>query len=67
MAPDVAPREVDYLLIGGGLATAACAQTLREEGAEGSILVVGRELDPPYHRPALSKGYLQGNEDREAG
>ncbi len=61
------PREVDHLLIGGGLATAACAQTLREEGAAGSVLVVGRELDPPYHRPALSKGYLQGKEDRDAG
>lgn len=63
----MAPREVDHLLIGGGLATAACAQTLREEGADGSILVVGRELDPPYHRPALSKAYLQGKEDRAAG
>ena len=63
----MAPREVDHLLIGGGLATAACAQTLREEGADGSILVVGRELDPPYHRPALSKAYLQGREDRTAG
>ena len=60
----VAPRAVDHLLIGGGLATAACAQTLREEGADGSVLVVGRELDPPYHRPPLSKGYLQGTEDR---
>ncbi len=60
----VAPRAVDHLLIGGGLATAACAQTLREEGAPGSVLVVGRELDPPYHRPPLSKGYLQGREDR---
>ena len=63
----VTPREVDHLLIGGGLAAASCAHTLREEGADGSILVVGRELDPPYHRPALSKGYLQGREDREAG
>ena len=62
-----APREVDHLLIGGGLATASCAQTLREEGADGSILVVGRELDPPYNRPALSKGYLQGKDDRESG
>ncbi|MDQ4048586.1 MAG: FAD-dependent oxidoreductase [Actinomycetota bacterium] len=60
----MAVREVDHLLIGGGVAAASCARTLREEGAEGSILVVGRELDPPYDRPPLSKGYLQGKEDR---
>ena len=60
----MAPRDVDHLLIGGGMAAAACAQALREEGAEGSILVVGREADPPYNRPPLSKGYLQGEEDR---
>ncbi len=62
----MADRRVDYLLIGGGLAGATCAQTLRERGAEGSILLVGRELDAPYHRPPLSKGYLQGTESRES-
>jgi 3-phenylpropionate/trans-cinnamate dioxygenase ferredoxin reductase component len=61
----VAPREVDHLLIGGGLAAANCARWLREEGGEGSILLVGREPDPPYNRPPLSKGYLQGKESRE--
>ena len=59
-----AAREVEHLLIGGGVAAANCARTLREEGAEGSILVVGREPDPPYNRPPLSKEYLQGKEDR---
>ena len=58
-------RRVDYLLIGGGLASANCARWLREEGADGSILLVGREPDPPYNRPPLSKGYLQGKEPRE--
>src|SRR4051812_49438171 len=59
-------RSVDYLLIGGGLAAANCARWLREEGGgEGSILLVGREPDPPYNRPPLSKGYLQGKESRE--
>ena len=58
-------REVDHLLIGGGLAAANCARWLREEGSEGSILLVGREPDPPYNRPPLSKGYLQGKEARE--
>jgi 3-phenylpropionate/trans-cinnamate dioxygenase ferredoxin reductase subunit len=61
----VARRSVDHLLIGGGLAAANCARWLREEGADGSILLVGREPDPPYNRPPLSKGYLQGKETRE--
>jgi 3-phenylpropionate/trans-cinnamate dioxygenase ferredoxin reductase subunit len=58
-------RKVDYLLIGGGLASANCARWLREEGAEGEILLVGRELDAPYNRPDCSKGYLRGEESRE--
>lgn len=58
-------RKVDYLLIGGGLASANCARWLREEGADGEILLVGRELDPPYNRPDCSKGYLRGEESRE--
>jgi len=58
-------RKVDYLLIGGGLASANCARWLREEGAEGEIVLVGREPDPPYNRPDCSKWYLQGKEQRE--
>src|SRR4051794_37939798 len=60
----MADRTVDHLLIGGGIAAATCAQTLREEGATGSVLLVGRELDPPYHRPPITKGYLAGTEAR---
>ena len=61
----MAAREVDYLLIGGGLASANCARWLREEGAEGEVFLVGREPDPPYNRPNCSKGYLRGEERRE--
>ena len=61
----MARRKVDHLLVGGGLAAANCARWLREEGGEGSVLLVGREFDPPYNRPPLSKGYLQGKESRE--
>jgi 3-phenylpropionate/trans-cinnamate dioxygenase ferredoxin reductase component len=61
----MARRKVDHLLIGGGLASANCARWLREEGFDGSVLLVGREFDPPYNRPPLSKGYLQGSEARE--
>ena len=58
-------REVDYLLIGGGLAAGNCARWLREEGADGSILLVGREPDPPYNRPDCTKDYLRGEKQRE--
>ncbi len=58
-------RQVDYLLIGGGLACANCARWLRESGADGEILLVGREPDPPYNRPECSKGYLRGEQTRE--
>jgi 3-phenylpropionate/trans-cinnamate dioxygenase ferredoxin reductase subunit len=61
----MADRSVDFLLVGGGLASANCARWLREEGADGSIVLVGREPDPPYNRPPLSKGLLQGKETRE--
>jgi 3-phenylpropionate/trans-cinnamate dioxygenase ferredoxin reductase subunit len=61
----VADRSVDYMVIGGGLAGATCAIKLRDEGADGSILIVGREPDPPYNRPPLSKGYLRGEESHE--
>ena len=57
-------REVDFLLIGGGIASAGCASELRKRGAEGSILLVGRESEPPYDRPPLSKEYLRGESER---
>ena len=58
-------RTTDFLLIGGGIASATAAATLREEGFDGSILLVGREPDPPYHRPPASKSYLRGTEERD--
>jgi 3-phenylpropionate/trans-cinnamate dioxygenase ferredoxin reductase component len=61
----VADRDVDFLLIGGGLASAHCAAELRKRGAEGSILLAGREPEPPYERPPLSKEYLRGEAQRE--
>jgi 3-phenylpropionate/trans-cinnamate dioxygenase ferredoxin reductase subunit len=61
----VPDREVDFLLIGGGMASAHCAAELRRRGAEGSILLVGREPEPPYERPPISKEYLGGDAGRE--
>lgn len=56
---------VDVLIVGGGVAGAACATQLREDGFDGSILLAGREPDAPYNRPPITKGYLQGAETRE--
>ena len=59
------PREIDFLLIGGGMAGGNCAAELRKAGADGSVMIVGREPDPPYERPPLSKEYLRGESKRE--
>jgi 3-phenylpropionate/trans-cinnamate dioxygenase ferredoxin reductase subunit len=61
----VAAREVDFLLVGGGMASAHCAAELRKRGADGSVLLVGREPEPPYERPPLSKEYMRGEAQRE--
>jgi 3-phenylpropionate/trans-cinnamate dioxygenase ferredoxin reductase component len=61
----MAERQVDYALVGGGLASGNCARWLREEGADGSILLIGREPDLPYNRPDCSKGYLRGEKPRQ--
>ncbi|MFO1310414.1 MAG: NAD(P)/FAD-dependent oxidoreductase, partial [Burkholderiales bacterium] len=58
-------RRVDVLLIGGGVASSAAAHALAEGGFSGDVLLAGRELDPPYERPALTKEYLRGEQSRE--
>ncbi len=63
-AAAMADRKVDFLLVGGGLAAGQCAAELRKRGAEGSILLAGREPEPPYERPPLSKEYLRGEAER---
>jgi 3-phenylpropionate/trans-cinnamate dioxygenase ferredoxin reductase component len=46
------------------MASANCAAELRRRGAEGSVLLVGREPEPPYERPPVSKEYLRGEAKR---
>jgi 3-phenylpropionate/trans-cinnamate dioxygenase ferredoxin reductase component len=60
----VSDRTVDFLIVGGGFAGAYCASELRAKGAEGSVLIVGREPEPPYERPPLTKEYLRGEASR---
>lgn len=56
---------IDYLLIGGGLASAMAAEAIRERGAGGRIVVVTEDHERPYHRPPLSKEYLRGDQGRK--
>jgi 3-phenylpropionate/trans-cinnamate dioxygenase ferredoxin reductase component len=60
----MADRRADFLLIGGGMASAHCAAELRRRGAEGSVLLVGREPEPPYERPPITKEYMRGEAER---
>ncbi|MEV4574836.1 FAD-dependent oxidoreductase [Nonomuraea jabiensis] len=55
-----------YVIVGAGLAGAKAAETLREEGFDGEIGLIGAENERPYERPPLSKEYLQGKSERES-
>ncbi|MFD0890816.1 FAD-dependent oxidoreductase, partial [Streptosporangium algeriense] len=57
--------EQTYVIVGAGLAGAKAAQSLREEGFDGRITLVGAESERPYERPPLSKGYLLGKQDKD--
>ncbi|MFH8615597.1 NAD(P)/FAD-dependent oxidoreductase [Streptomyces sp. NPDC017979] len=55
-----------FVIVGGGLAGAKAAETLRAEGFTGRVILIGDEGEHPYERPPLSKGYLQGKESRDS-
>ncbi|MFC0031948.1 NAD(P)/FAD-dependent oxidoreductase [Micromonospora chaiyaphumensis] len=55
-----------FVIVGAGLAGARAAQTLREEGFDGGIVVIGDEPDRPYERPPLSKGLLTGRAEPDS-
>ncbi|MBW3622375.1 MAG: FAD-dependent oxidoreductase [Armatimonadetes bacterium] len=55
-------QNVNYLLIGGGLASANAAAAIRERDNDGSILIIGMEPYFPYDRPPYSKNFLTDNE-----
>jgi 3-phenylpropionate/trans-cinnamate dioxygenase ferredoxin reductase subunit len=50
-----------YVIVGASLTGATAAITLREEGADGDVILIGAEREPPYQRPPLSKAYLRGD------
>jgi len=55
-----------FVIIGGGLAGAKAAETLRDEGFDGPVVLLGDESEVPYERPPLSKDYLLGKKPRES-
>ena len=57
--------DADVLIVGAGAAGSACAEALAEASFDGSVVVVGRDVDPPYDRPMCSKDYLRGDVSRE--
>lgn len=58
------PRRENFVIVGASLAGASAARTLREEGFEGRLRLIGAETHHPYIRPPLSKDYLSGKADR---
>ena len=54
-----------FVIVGAALAGAKAAETLRDEGFAGRVVLVGDETELPYERPPLSKGYLLGKDPRE--
>jgi 3-phenylpropionate/trans-cinnamate dioxygenase ferredoxin reductase component len=53
-----------FVIVGAGLAGAKAAETLREEGYDGRVVLLGAEEEQPYERPPLSKEYLRGEAER---
>jgi 3-phenylpropionate/trans-cinnamate dioxygenase ferredoxin reductase component len=54
-----------HIIVGASLAGAKAAETLRQEGFDGRVVLVGTEDERPYERPPLSKDYLRGEVGRE--
>ena len=54
-----------HVIVGASLAGAKAAETLRQEGFDGRVVLIGAEDERPYERPPLSKDYLRGEVGRE--
>jgi 3-phenylpropionate/trans-cinnamate dioxygenase ferredoxin reductase subunit len=54
-----------FVIVGASLAGAKAAETLRTEGFDGRLVLIGAEHERPYERPPLSKDYLRGEVGRE--
>jgi 3-phenylpropionate/trans-cinnamate dioxygenase ferredoxin reductase subunit len=54
-----------FIVAGAGFAGAKAVETLRGEGFDGRVILIGDEHERPYERPPLSKDYLRGDAERE--
>jgi len=54
-----------FVIVGASLAGAKAAETLRTEGFDGRVVLIGEEAERPYERPMLSKEYLRGDKPAE--
>src|SRR5664279_2305183 len=50
-----------FVIVGASLAGAKASETLRTEGFDGRVVLIGEETERPYERPLLSKDYLRGD------
>jgi 3-phenylpropionate/trans-cinnamate dioxygenase ferredoxin reductase subunit len=57
--------EQTFVIVGASLAGAKAAEQLRADGFTGRVVLIGEEIETPYERPPLSKGYLLGKEPLE--
>jgi 3-phenylpropionate/trans-cinnamate dioxygenase ferredoxin reductase component len=62
----MAVREVEFVIVGGGVAAAKAAEGLRAAGGDGTAVLLAAEPELPYERPPLSKTFLRGETGREA-
>jgi 3-phenylpropionate/trans-cinnamate dioxygenase ferredoxin reductase component len=53
-----------FVIVGAGMAGGKAVETLREEGFDGRVVLLGAEPERPYERPPLSKDYLRGEAER---
>jgi 3-phenylpropionate/trans-cinnamate dioxygenase ferredoxin reductase subunit len=58
-------ERADIVIVGTGHGGAQAAIALRQQGFSGSIMMLGRDSEPPYERPPLSKEYLAGDKPFE--
>src|SRR3984957_9477640 len=54
------PAAQTHVIVGASLAGAKAAETLRAEGFDGPVVLIGAEVERPYERPPLSKDALLG-------
>src|SRR5438067_13076990 len=58
----VPTHENSIVILGAGMSGGVAARTLREDGYDGRLVLIGHEPTPPFGRPPLSKTYLRGEE-----